>query len=127
MRDRQVKHHGLSQKQVDLIITIFRPYAEQIEKICLFGSRARGTYRPNSDIDFVIHGSLDEKTADRLWTLFNESSLPFKVDVKVYDLVTFLPLKAHIDERSVPFLKKSDLMKHTKMPPEANAAIASSP
>lgn len=42
--------HGLNQQQVDLIIAIFRPYAEQIEKICLFGSRATGAYRPNSDI-----------------------------------------------------------------------------
>jgi uncharacterized protein len=102
--------HGLTQHQVKLIVSILRAYAKQIEKVCLFGSRATGSYRPNSDIDLVIHGQLDEKTADRLWTLFEESSLPFKVDVKLYHAVTYAPLKLHMDTACVTFLEKKDLV-----------------
>lgn len=48
-------------------------------------------------IDIVIYGSLDEKTLDRIFTLLNDSNLPVKVDVQSYDLITYPPLKEHID------------------------------
>jgi uncharacterized protein len=102
--------HGLNVAQVELIKRVLWPYKEQIEKVCLFGSRAKGTHRANSDIDLVLYGALDETVAGRLWTLFEESSLPFKVDVKTYAHLTYPPLKKHIDEVGVLFLSQADLM-----------------
>ena len=89
--------HGLRPQQINTIHRILLPFLDQIEHVGLFGSRASGLYRPNSDIDLVIYGSLDEKAMDRIFTLLNDSNLPFKVDVQVYDLINYLPLKNHID------------------------------
>ncbi len=50
----------------------------------------------NSDIDLVIYGSLDEKTMDRIFTLLNDSNLPIKIDLQVYDLITCSPLNLNI-------------------------------
>ena len=90
--------HGLSEKQLKTIKTILQPWIEQIESVALFGSRATGKYRDNSDIDMVIYGAIDNKIIARLSTLFNESNLPYKVDITGYNLVDYPPFKEHIDE-----------------------------
>ena len=68
----------------------------------MFGSRATGLYKPNSDIDMVIYGSVDEKTINRISTLFNDSYLPLKVDIHAYNLISYQPLKEHIDNNALP-------------------------
>ena len=92
-----------------LILRILAPYTELITRVDLFGSRARGTARPNSDIDLVLHGPVDQATLDRLWTLFWESSLPFKVDIKAYALTDYAPLKRHMDTVCQPLFSQADL------------------
>lgn len=102
--------HGLSIQQLQAIRAILALYAEKIERVGLFGSRAAGTARPNSDIDLVLYGSLDEAAVDRIHTLFGESSLALKVDVNAYDLIAYPPLKAHIDSVMQPLFLKTDLL-----------------
>lgn len=106
--------HGLSEQQLEIIQRILAQFADKIDRVDLFGSRAQGTHRPNSDIDLVVWGNIDEKTADRLWTLFNESSLALKVDVLVYAQITKAALKEHIDLVSLPLFTKADLIHATK-------------
>ncbi len=105
-----MSHHGLTSQNLEAIKSILRPYATKIEKVALFGSRAVGTYRENSDIDMVIYGDLKESDIDRLYTLFDESTLPVKVDVNAYNLVDYPPLKAHIDTVMYPLLLQKDLL-----------------
>lgn len=102
--------HGLTQKQCETIRQILMPYSDTITRVDLFGSRAKGTYWPNSDIDLVLYG-VDEKIIDRLWTLFAESSLPFKVDIKSYELTTYQPLKEHMDTMGQTLFTRADLLK----------------
>jgi predicted nucleotidyltransferase len=89
--------HGLSNRQIEIIKHVLRPFKGAIKSVGLFGSRATGRYRPGSDIDLVIYGTLDQRTADRIFTLINDSGLPVNVDVQVYHLINYLPLKNHID------------------------------
>jgi len=102
--------HGLSAEQLGILKTVLAPYADQITRVDLFGSRALGVYQSYSDIDLVLHGPVDEKTVDRLWTLFWESNLSLKVDVKAYELVQYLPLKAHMDEASQVLFTQAELL-----------------
>jgi len=103
-------NHGLDSNQLNIIRSILSPYAEYIDLAGLFGSRATGSYRPNSDIDMVLYGQIDEETTDRIWTIFDESLLPVKVDINTYDLIKYPPLKAHIDSVMEPLFTKEDLM-----------------
>lgn len=68
-----------------------------MEKVALFGSRATGKSRPNSDYDIVLYGNLAQADIDRIWTLFSESPLAVSVDLIAYNLIRHAPLKAHID------------------------------
>ncbi len=45
---------GLKQQTIEEIVSLAREY--EIEKVILFGSRARGDYRRTSDIDLAIKG-----------------------------------------------------------------------
>ncbi|NUN15685.1 MAG: nucleotidyltransferase domain-containing protein [Myxococcales bacterium] len=103
--------HGLTPDQMEQIAAVLHPYADKIETVGLFGSRAQGTYRPNSDVDLVIRGNLDEADVDRLYTLFEESSLPFQFDVIAYHRIAYPPLKRHIDQVFCPILSHDDLAK----------------
>lgn len=105
--------HGLSTAQITLIRKILLPYAKNIEQVGLFGSRATVKYRPDSDIDLVIYGNLTEEEMNRIWTLFDNSLLPVKVDVRVYDLVDYPPLKNHIDEVMQILFTKENLLSNS--------------
>lgn len=106
--------HGLTGPQLQTLKQILSPFAASIERVGLFGSRATGHHRPNSDIDLVIYGALDEPTVDRISTLLNESSLPVKVDVVAYHLVTYPPFKEHIDGVMLPIFIHDDLLTNSK-------------
>lgn len=79
-----------------------------IDRVAVFGSRATGRYRPNSDLDLVLYGSADAADCDRLWTLFQESSLPFSVDVVSYAAIDSPPLRAHIDAVARPLFVRTE-------------------
>ncbi len=102
--------HGLNDVQLKVIKSTLAPYSNKIEKIGLFGSRATGTARENSDIDMVVYGDISEQEVRRFYTLFMESSLPIKVDVVAYNLIAYPPLKEHIDNNIKILFTKQDLL-----------------
>lgn len=102
-------NHGLSQKHLTIIRDILSLYADKIDTVGLFGSRAQGTHRNNSDIDIVLYGSINEREIDRIFTLFDESNLPVSVDITAYHLINYPPLKTHIDACMQPIFTTSDL------------------
>jgi predicted nucleotidyltransferase len=55
------------------------------DKIILFGSRARGDHRPNSDVDILVIKESSEPRYKRDGPLYTAvATLPFEVDVLVY-------------------------------------------
>ena len=52
-------------------------------EVCLFGSRANGKARPNSDIDLVLKGKekLEWQKIEQIKQELAESNLPYLVDV----------------------------------------------
>lgn len=101
--------HGLSESQLSVVRSILSPYADRITKVGLFGSRATGAYRPNSDIDLVLYGQIDATLRDRIWSAFEASYLPIKVDVVAYDLITYPPFRTHIDTVMQPLWTQTEL------------------
>ena len=89
--------HGISERQLETIRAVLATCGDQITQVDMFGSRAAGTHRPNSDIDLVICGNVSKADIDRLRTLFIESNLPVSVDIFSYDHLTHRPLRGHMD------------------------------
>lgn len=47
----------------------------------VFGSRVKGTAKPFSDLDLAVNDVLSTRERSQLEMLFEESDLPFKVDI----------------------------------------------
>ena len=101
--------HGLTARQLELIRAILATKAEHITGVDVFGSRATGRWRPESDLDLVLHGDLSEKDISRLWTLFHESSLPISVDIKRYDLITDIQMRQDMNRICRPLFTAGQL------------------
>ena len=89
---------GLSDKTLDTLNSIFRNYPG-IRQVVLYGSRAKGNYRNGSDIDLTIKTGEGFTFSDLLCIAgdFDDSDMPYLVDVSIYETITNTDLKAHID------------------------------
>ena len=92
------------------MLRVLTPFAEQIERVAIFGSRALGRARPASDIDLALYGTLDERIAARIWTLFNESNLAVTVDVVHYPSLETGAFKRHVDTYAKTLFTRDDLL-----------------
>ena len=98
MKQINKMNNGLSDNELKIILNIINSYKDKITKVGIFGSRANGKYKGYSDLDLVLYGNLEQKDIDRINTLFDESSLGLKIDIKGYNFINYPPLKRHIDE-----------------------------
>ncbi|GAB5464832.1 MAG: nucleotidyltransferase domain-containing protein [Candidatus Kapaibacteriales bacterium] len=72
---------GLSPKHIDILVDIFREW-KNIEKVLLFGSRAKGNNRKSSDVDLAVIGQdLSARDINRISDRIYYSNLPFKWDL----------------------------------------------
>lgn len=78
-----------------------------VEEVLIFGSRAKGNYKPGSDIDLSIKGEIDQQTLFRLENELDDLLLPYTIDLLLYHKITNLDLIAHIDRIGVAFYSKS--------------------
>lgn len=80
-----MKHHNidLAPDHLHFLVTTLTEHLPKNSKIWLFGSRATGTAKPFSDIDILIDAErpLSLKELAILSLIFEESSLPYKVDL----------------------------------------------
>lgn len=88
---------GLSEKTLALIQDVFRQYP-QITHVQIFGSRAMGNYRYNSDIDIVVRDEIDYRLIAKVAAELDELPLPYLFDVLCYPLITHGGLREHIDK-----------------------------
>ena len=69
----------------------------EVERAILYGSRARGNFKPGSDIDLTLMGAgLDERMRGRIDEELEELLLPYECDISVFSNLTHAPLRDHI-------------------------------
>ncbi len=89
--------HGLAQNAIDRILDILADYPE-IKRITLFGSRAKGNYRPGSDIDLCLDApTLDLSRQLDIETRLDDLLLPWKIDLLLRHNINNPALLEHIE------------------------------
>ena len=90
--------YGLSDKTLNTLNSIFLNYPG-IKQVVLYGSRVKGNYRNGSDIDLSIKAGESFTFSELLHIAgdFDDSDMPYLVDVSIYEKLTNPDLKAHID------------------------------
>ena len=95
---------GLSDRTIRELLQYFKtkPF---IEKVCIYGSRAKGTYHIGSDIDFAIW--TDEHDGFRhISSELDNLPTPYKFDVIDYKLLAHEGMKNSIDTDGIIFYQK---------------------
>lgn len=82
--------------------------APRIESAVIYGSYAKGTATPRSDIDLAIKGSkLERFDISALAMAFDESDIIQQVDLQNYDEIRNTALKDHIDRVGVEVYRRA--------------------
>lgn len=97
---------GLTETELSLIRGVFAR-REKPGKVILFGSRAKGTARPNSDVDLAVLGDVTELECGKIAAELDELPLPYKFDVVLYDTIGNPALREHIDRVGVTLFDSS--------------------
>lgn len=97
---------GLSSNSIIKINSVFNQYPD-INEVLIFGSRAKGNYRDNSDIDLAIKGKgINLSILQEIEIKLEELYLPNFIDLLVYDSIENPDLINHIDRVGIQFYCK---------------------
>lgn len=100
LSNRVLSATGLSEAVIGKIQAVFEQYPE-IESVLLYGSRAKGNYRPGSDIDLTI--KLEQGFAPdlalhhRIAIQLDDLDLIYMIDLSFYQQIENRNLISHID------------------------------
>ena len=93
--------YGLSDKEFDEMTAIFSK-CKNLEKVILYGSRAKGNYKKFSDVDITLEGdNLTLADLFQIQDLLYESDLPYMFDVSIFSSITNPDLIDHIRRRGI--------------------------
>ena len=87
---------GLTQSQIDAIgqVCARHPF---VEELVIYGSRAKGNYKPGSDIDLTIIGSgIEYSERLKIESELDDLLLPYKIDLSVFNEIGDPDLIDHI-------------------------------
>jgi uncharacterized protein len=91
-----MKALNLKPDELALLQRVFRSHPE-IKTVKLFGSRAKGTHSPSSDIDLALWGDVDALRAESIAAELDELPTAYKFDVQPFHLIKLRPLREHIE------------------------------
>lgn len=99
--------YGLVDKYFDKLISVFSRHPE-VESVVLYGSRAKGNYKPFSDIGITLKGAtLTRQLLGKIFTEIDDLLLPYFLDISIYDNLTDKQFIKAIDETGVEIYRRN--------------------
>ena len=101
--------YGFSKEIFYIIIDVFKKYSDVIEKVLLFGSRARGDFKRTSDIDIAIKFKKNPEKISNIIEDMEASNIIYTMDIIDYDKISNDKLKSYVDsEGEIIFLSDDE-------------------
>ena len=98
--------YGLKEQTINKIIKVFQSFPE-IEQVILYGSRAKGTNKPGSDIDLTIKGKeLNLQLINKIDLELDDLLLAYTFDLSIYNQIDNQELLEHIKRVGKEFYHK---------------------
>lgn len=99
--------YGLRDEQLADIIKVIASDRKVVEAV-LFGSRAKGNFKPGSDIDIALKGSTLKLTDIlKLKNKLDNLNLPYLIDFIIYEQVKDNAVIEHINRAGISIYKKA--------------------
>ena len=100
--------YGLKTETIHAIQEVLLTYPE-VEKAILYGSRAKGNYRPGSDIDLTLTGeTLNLTILQKIEHELDDLLLPYKIDLSLLRHIQNTDLLDHIQRVGKVFYEKAN-------------------
>ena len=100
---------GLPPATLDTVRRILAEFPA-VKKAVIYGSRAKGTHRPGSDIDLTLFGeALDLDTLGQIATRLDESPIPYLVDLSIFEQIEHAGVRDHIERVGQLFYQSRDI------------------
>lgn len=99
---------GLNHKIMQEIITILTSNPK-VEKVLLYGSRAKGNFKVGSDIDLTLKGfDLNIQDLNNLYIKLDELYLPYSFDISIFENLDNKDLIDHINRVGIVIYDRRD-------------------
>lgn len=90
-------NYGLTDTDLQKLTMLFARN-RKIERVILYGSRAKGNYKPFSDIDITLIGEgLTRSDVNRLASDIDDLLLPYQFDISIFASLKNKELIEHIE------------------------------
>jgi len=97
---------GLQEDTIEKIGAVFAQFPA-IEKVVLYGSRAKGNYKKSSDIDLTLFGeALSLSVLYRIMEALDDLLLPYMIDLSIFKQIDNENLRDHIERVGVIFYQR---------------------
>ncbi|GIV41538.1 MAG: hypothetical protein KatS3mg034_0848 [Vicingaceae bacterium] len=107
--------YGLKITTIQSIQDVFKKYPE-VEKAILYGSRAKGNYKPGSDIDLTLIGDkLNLTILQKIENELDDLLLPYKIDLSIHKQIKNIELLEHIARVGIIFFDRNEIMPSENM------------
>ena len=98
--------YGLKKEIVNDLKKVFSDFPE-VEEVILYGSRAKGNYKPGSDVDLTFKGNnLSLKILNKISLRIDDLFLPYTFDLSVFEHIENKDLIDHIQRIGQIFYRK---------------------
>ena len=106
---QQKNEFGLSEKTMQTISAIYEKFPA-VKRVIVYGSRAMGNFREGSDIDMTLVGDkpIDYDTVLKLYGMFDDSDLPYLVDISDFSSLKNPDLIDHINRRGKVLYERTE-------------------
>jgi predicted nucleotidyltransferase len=98
--------YGLSEQTIEKIQAVLSNHSE-VDKACLYGSRAMGNFKQGSDIDLTLYGGhLSLTTLHKIENELDDLLLPYKIDLSIFKQISDPDVIDHIQRVGIVFYEK---------------------
>ncbi|MDO9161308.1 MAG: restriction endonuclease subunit S [Methylococcaceae bacterium] len=105
---------GLMESTIDAICGVLAHHPA-VEKAVLYGSRAKGNFKPGSDIDLTLFGAaLDARQLAMIDEELDDLLLPYQIDLSIFAQLDHAKLREHIERVGVEFYRRENGASETR-------------
>lgn len=98
--------YGLKDSELTNLKALFAKN-DRLERVILYGSRAKGTYKPFSDVDITLVGrELTHSDLNRMILDIDDLLLPYMFDISIFHTLKSSDLIDHINRRGIVIYEK---------------------
>lgn len=98
--------YGLTDETISKIQQVFSTFPE-VEKAILYGSRAKGNFKPSSDIDITFKGeNMNLQILNKIEWQLDDLLLPYTFDLSIFRYLNNPDLREHVERVGVTMFEK---------------------